>query len=86
MQEALTNALRHGDASGADVLVEYTPSALRLVIENPTTPRSGDVHPGYGLTGMRERAAVFGGELQFVTTADGAFRVSAHLPLNGARS
>ena len=85
VQEALTNALRHGSSSGADVSVEYTPSALNIVIENDAA-EAIVVRPGHGLTGMQERAAVFGGRLEFGATAAGSFRVSALLPLDGARS
>ncbi|HET8776331.1 MAG TPA: histidine kinase [Candidatus Limnocylindria bacterium] len=85
VQEALTNALRHGDASGADVTVEYAPSSLRLVVENSRAADSPDGRRGFGLVGMRERAAVFGGQLESGVTSTGRYRVTARLPLSGPR-
>ncbi len=72
LQEALTNALRHGD-SRRPVGVElcWEPEALRLRVRNAMPERSGMTGPleakapsGHGIPGMRERAALAGGTLR----------------------
>ncbi len=80
-QEALTNARRHAPGAAVDVELRYTGSGLRLRIRDngpgsaPTTPAGG-----YGLSGMRERAAAVGGGLRTGPAAGGGFLVEATLP------
>ena len=84
LQEALTNAARHGDGS-AEVRVAYDAAALELTVTNPVArPRSG-ARPGggHGLVGMRERAALLGGSLE-AGAGDGRSEVRARLPLDGS--
>jgi signal transduction histidine kinase len=79
LQEALTNAARHG-AGGAQVGLRFGASALQLTVINPTL--TGDPissSDGHGLVGMRERATLLGGELE-IERADGSFHVHAELP------
>ncbi|MFD7325910.1 sensor histidine kinase [Streptomyces sp. NPDC059875] len=87
VQEALSNAMRH--APGARVRVEagYLPTRLTLRIANtpptrPADPASAPLSPGpgHGLLGMRERAAMLGGELTAGPTPDGGYEVTAALP------
>ena len=76
IQEALTNALRHGAAANAVVRVHGAPH-LQIEIENDG--RSSPAYqPGRGLRGMAERAALFGGTVEHRPTADG-FVVLARL-------
>jgi signal transduction histidine kinase len=79
LQEALTNAARHG-RGGAEIEIVFGPSTLEVAVTNPTAPdasaRNGD---GHGLVGMRERAQLLGGSLE-AAFGDGAFRVRARLP------
>ena len=81
LQEALTNAARHG-GDAAEVEVGFGPNALELMVANPLR----EDHPatdgggGHGLVGMRERAALLGGSLD-VDARDGRFHVHARLPL-----
>jgi signal transduction histidine kinase len=82
LQEALTNAARHGDAT-ADVEVDYGDDALELVVENPIATRLTTDSGGLGLVGMHERAVLLGGELN-AGEIDGRFRVRARLPYSGA--
>lgn len=66
VQEALTNALRHGDVQ-VPVSVRISRGAGRVaaVVENARRPGDLDlVTPGHGLTGMRERAHLVGGQLE----------------------
>jgi signal transduction histidine kinase len=86
VQEALTNTLKHGHAATARVDVRVDDRRLDLKIVDDGTAagvgaRSGR---GHGLIGMRERAAVFGGELHASPRAGGGFAVQASIPLDGA--
>lgn len=87
IQEALTNALKHGDGVKAEVTVRYAPHALRLEILN-TGPSilTGGRPPapegeGRGLRGLKQRVAVYGGDLDARRRLGGGFRVRAKLPL-----
>jgi signal transduction histidine kinase len=76
LQEALTNAARHG-IGHAEVDIAFGESAVELTVTNPA---GGDeVQDGYGLVGMRERAALLGGTLE-TATSNGHFRLRASLP------
>jgi signal transduction histidine kinase len=81
LQEALTNAARHGGGS-ADVVIDFGGDSLELVVRNPTQPGSATEGPGHGIVGMRERAALLGGSLE-AETRDGRFVVRARLPYAG---
>jgi signal transduction histidine kinase len=83
IQEALTNTLRHAHASEARVTVKYSPHSLALQIADNGIGRSenGPVILGHGLTGMRERAALFGGTLTAGPNPGRGYLVRAELPL-----
>lgn len=84
LQEALTNAARHGDGA-ARVEVEVEPRELALTVTNPVPERGGRREQGgHGLVGMRERALQLGGSLE-AQRGPGEFRVQARLPLAEAR-
>jgi signal transduction histidine kinase len=78
VQEALTNAARHGTGP-ADVEVAYGAQALDLTITNPANGNGAKPSGGHGLVGMRERATLLGGSLE-AGQVDSAFRVHARLP------
>jgi len=83
VQEALTNTLKHADASGARVNVRYAADALELQVVDDGRSRSqvnGETG-GHGLIGMRERVALFGGELTASPRAGDGYEVRARLPL-----
>lgn len=65
VQEALTNAVKHGDGNGVEVVVRYDDDAIRLEVSNSArrSERSA-TEPGYGLVGARERAMSLGGEFR----------------------
>jgi signal transduction histidine kinase len=85
LEEALTNALKHGTGS-ARVDVEHRDTSLRLRVVNPVRPAAGEAgRTGHGLLGMRERAAAVGAVLDAGPVPGGAFRVEATLPLHGGR-
>ncbi|GGK85069.1 sensor histidine kinase [Streptomyces flaveus] len=83
IQEALTNAHKHGADAVADLLVDYRTDALHIEISNPvrTGPVPDAQGTGHGLTGMRERAHAVGGSFHAGTGADGRFRLDVRLPL-----
>jgi signal transduction histidine kinase len=77
-REALTNAARHAPASAVAVGLAFEPGATVLTIANATAPAAAD-SPGYGITGMRERATLAGGAL--TAGSDGqTFTVRATVP------
>ncbi|HEY9309538.1 MAG TPA: histidine kinase [Microbacterium sp.] len=81
LQEALTNALRHGAPGGpVDVRLAWLPDRVELDVRNPIVPGTQPGRFGHGLIGMRERAQLAGGRLD---AADefGAFTVRAHIPI-----
>ncbi len=78
LQEALTNAARHGGGDAA-IQLTFTDAALELTVTNPTRNLNGHAHGGHGLIGMRERATLLGGTLDSRRTGT-TFRVRAHLP------
>ncbi|MCX4721515.1 sensor histidine kinase [Streptomyces virginiae] len=95
IQEALTNALKHGDGGRTEVTVRYQEHALRVEVlgRGPSVltgdapaPAGGRDRPkaegtGRGLLGLRERAAVYGGDLDARRRLGGGYRVRARLPL-----
>jgi signal transduction histidine kinase len=81
LQEALTNAAKHGGAT-ARVEVAYGLRALTLAVTNPSSVAGGADLPGHGVVGMRERALLLGGRFD-VERGDGTFRVRAELPYEG---
>jgi signal transduction histidine kinase len=84
LQEALTNAARHGDGSAA-VELSFAPGALELTVANPIGPDRTARGGAHGLIGMRERAALLGGSLD-VAARNGSFELHARLPFADARA
>lgn len=82
LQEALTNALRHGDGSPVAVRLAWLPDRVDLDVRNARSAPAPVAAGGHGLIGMRERAQLVGGRLD--ARADGAvFVVRASLPIGG---
>jgi signal transduction histidine kinase len=79
LQEALTNAARHG-AGAADVRVRFQPGTLELDVTNAVGAASAGRGNGHGVIGMHERAELLGGDLEAGAEA-GRFRVTARLPI-----
>jgi signal transduction histidine kinase len=83
VQEALTNTLKHSAASRADVHVRYWPGELEVEIvdDGRGATRAAAAGPGgLGLIGMRERAALHGGQLNAGPASGGGFAVRVKLP------
>jgi signal transduction histidine kinase len=87
VQEALTNTLKHAGPAQAEVLVRYGGSRLELRITDDGSGGDGEsahsIRPKYGHLGMRERVALFGGELRVGPRPAGGYQVVASLPLDG---
>jgi len=83
LQEALTNAARHGVGT-ASVELAFADRAVELTVTNPVTAEGPPQSRGHGLTGMRERATLLGGRLD-ARSVDGAFRVHVSIPDGGHR-
>lgn len=85
LQEALTNVLRHCGSVPVRVRVEMTPGRLDLEVTNPLPERPrATVGGGSGLRGIRERAALLGGEAE-TGPYEGGWKVHARLPLERIR-
>jgi signal transduction histidine kinase len=80
LQESLTNALRHGDG-GAKVALTYGGDALEIGVTNAAR-NDGPATAGHGIVGMRERASLLGGDVDF-QSSNGLFRIRARLPYGG---
>jgi signal transduction histidine kinase len=95
VQEALTNVTRHAGPATATVRVSYGERDLTVQVDDdgkgvesasgrqPTDPDRQIPRSGNGITGMRERAAALGGDLEAAPRPGGGFRVLARLPLDG---
>jgi signal transduction histidine kinase len=94
VQEALSNAMRHAPGSEVQVKLYYGDAALVVEVRNNGVPPNGQAvadeeaggsgfthGSGHGIIGMRERAAMLGGNLQAGPTGKGEFLVTAALPL-----
>ena len=93
VQEALTNVLKHAGSAHAEVIVGCADDAVTIDVTDDGVALQGALVPaepagegqaqagGRGLTGMRERAALFGGELLAGPRPGGGFAVRARLPI-----
>jgi len=96
VQEALTNVTKHAPGADARVRLAYQPDGLRISVVNGAPPRPGGPlfgdpfgalpeqirrgGAGLGLIGMRERAAICGGELETGPRRGGGYAVILRLP------
>ena len=85
VQEALTNSLKHAAATRAWVSLRYDPDELTVLVSDDgrgvTDAAVNRGAGGHGLIGMRERVALFGGEMQAGPSAKGGYCVTARLPV-----
>jgi signal transduction histidine kinase len=80
VQEALTNARRHAPGAPVEVLLDYEPDALHIIVSDRGPGASGGAG-GFGLVGMRERVEAVGGSVTIGDRPGGGFVVAAELPL-----
>lgn len=83
VQEALTNVVKHAGTDRARVTVAYTDTALRIEVTDHGRGGAGGPD-GHGLTGMRERVALFGGTVQAGPLPGRGFQVTAGFPTGPA--
>jgi len=108
VQEALTNVMKHADATSAHVRLAYRDEEVEVEVTDDGrlggiavppgggsaaggsaadgTAAGGTVAGGHGLAGMRERAAVFGGEVSAGPRPQGGWRVHTLLRVSAARA
>ncbi len=89
VQEALTNTIKHADATTVAVDLRYAGDVLEVSVRDDGHNAGGQVNgtgSGHGLIGMRERVALFGGEVHAGPAPAGGYRVIARLPLPTAGS
>jgi signal transduction histidine kinase len=83
VQEGLTNTIKHASAKHADVRVRYDGDHVEIEVSDDG--RRVDGRPSstarHGLVGMRERVAIYGGELEAGARAEGGYRLRARLPV-----
>jgi signal transduction histidine kinase len=80
IQEAVTNVVRHAGTSQCQVSISQHDGQLSIEVTDSGHGGSG-AGTGYGITGMRERAALLGGDFSAGPRPGGGFRVTARLPL-----
>jgi len=80
IQEAVTNVVRHAQTGQCQVSIDQQDGQLSIEITD--SGRGGSMAgTGYGITGMRERTALLGGDFSAGPRPDGGFRVAARLPV-----
>ncbi|WP_033318333.1 sensor histidine kinase [Streptomyces yerevanensis] len=82
VQEALTNTIKHAPGAEASVVIGYADDCLEIEVTDTggahdSPPADGN---GRGLIGLRERLAVYGGELTAGPTLTGGYRIKARVP------
>ncbi len=84
VQEALTNVLKHAHPTRVTVTLSFRGSRLEIeIVDNAARQTDqSDATTGHGIVGMRERAALLGGELETGPRVGGGYRVAAWLPID----
>jgi signal transduction histidine kinase len=85
VQEALTNTLKHAGPASTEVRLAFRPDGVAVSIEDAgdatRPPEAVADSGGHGLLGMRERFALYGGEVEAGPRPGGGFAVRGRLPL-----
>ena len=84
-QEALTNIVRHAEASKVDIDITLDPVSLSLTVSDDGLGSTGtSAVEGHGILGMRERVEALGGTFGAGPLPERGFRVSATIPLRSS--
>jgi signal transduction histidine kinase len=86
VQEAITNAVKHAEgASSVAVALTWAPTCLQIAVtdDGHGTRQSAGSGGGFGLVGMRERAALYGGTATAGPRHQGGWQVNATIPVTG---
>lgn len=81
VQEALTNALKYAGGARTEAVVRFSEDAIDISVVDEGNLAASSDGIGRGLTGMRERVALFGGTIDAGRREEGGYAVHAHLPL-----
>ncbi|MFI5528828.1 sensor histidine kinase [Kitasatospora sp. NPDC051853] len=81
VREGTTNVLRHSEATSCRIRLRVGGGQALLEMANDGVPERPAAAPGTGLTGLRERLAVYGGQLATPPAEPGWFRLTVDLPL-----
>jgi two-component system sensor histidine kinase UhpB len=82
-QEALTNIMKHSRASEVNILIHNSPEQIELAISDNGCGFSQDARTkprSFGLRGIQERVAHFGGEVSIISTPERGTRVYVKIP------
>lgn len=83
LKECLANGIRHGRATAFYIELKEEGNMLSLLISDNGLGADGEIKAGFGLTGMKDRAATLGGNCKFTAEKGEGFEVLITLPLNG---
>jgi signal transduction histidine kinase len=84
VQEALTNSLRHSRDAHARVVLRYVADEIDIEVTDDGRPVLTGESRGFGLLGMRERVALYGGRVDAGPRPGGGFGVHVRLPTGGS--
>jgi signal transduction histidine kinase len=83
-QEALTNVVKHAEATNAGIELTYGPDAVRVQVTDNgrgfDTRASASSRPSWGLTGMQERATLLGGKFVLSSRPGAGTKVEVSIP------
>lgn len=80
-KEAITNSLRHGNATEINIIVKFSPRKVNLyIINNGCGCRR--ITKGFGLSGMVERVEELNGTIKFGSDGESGFNIHVELPLD----
>jgi signal transduction histidine kinase len=84
VQEALTNVLKHSNPTCVQVKIRMLDQAVEIEVDDDGTLHGPAVSHGHGLIGMRERVAVYGGQLDAGAGPEHGYRLKARIPFEGS--
>ena len=81
VQEGLTNARKHSNASHTEVRLRYEVDGIEVEVCDDGKGTAAVNEGGQGLVGMRERVSIYGGKFEAGPRAEGGYRLRARLPV-----